>query len=145
MYLSTVALCTWHCDKLALRTCTFPTYSTFFVAFFVVCLVLLSPSASSSTCSTCSAVSTHQHGAEALLQLLLGRHGELRALASFLGVRGAHGGRRGLAIPPLWHLQVSCCISHECASNRLRSEMKKLYIGLQKNLLRLKNKSTDCQ
>lgn len=39
MYLSTVALCTWHCDKLVLRTCTFPTYSEFFVS------VCCSPSA----------------------------------------------------------------------------------------------------
>ena len=36
MYLSTVALCTWHCDKLVLRTCTFPTYSKFLV--FINCL-----------------------------------------------------------------------------------------------------------
>lgn len=34
MYLSTVALCTWHCDKLVLRTCAFPTYSEFFVSVY---------------------------------------------------------------------------------------------------------------
>lgn len=34
MYLSTVALCTWHSDKLVLRTCTFPTYSKFFVSVY---------------------------------------------------------------------------------------------------------------
>lgn len=67
------------------------------------------------TCSLTCCSTTHQHCTEALLQFLFRWHREFQPRGLFLGARR---GQHGLALLPRGYLDASCCISHECISNR---------------------------
>lgn len=56
---------------------------------------------------------THQHAVEAMLELFLGWHRKFRPLALLLGASGHHLGLLGLG-----YLRTSCCVPHECRSDR---------------------------
>lgn len=123
MYLSTVALCTWHCDKLVLRTCTFPTYSKFLVSLH--CLTAAHLCVKVDVCPKAAVhITTHQHCTEALLQLFFRWHGKFQSGGLFLRACGSWRGRRRLALLPLRYLYAPCCVSHDCISDLIQKTHK---------------------